>query len=243
MKKAVLVLICSLPLCSSIPMQKNITKTQFSGMPKKISPQQWLASTQKLNNEYKEKLISFLDSINNILPDLPSDRREAVDNAIDEILAHTKYQIHKIKQIAKIKKSIPQEEESFSLERVIQKSTNSQGSDRLNMSMALKEITIDDSGLLRTVQHIDNSIKYANEEHIVEATEEIEKYLQILTQFQLLMKNDFKNSAQLSLKLMKKIENPQEEIQAQSLSKSSINVRMKLQNLWQSIVNAFKKHY
>jgi hypothetical protein len=252
MKKIILALVCSLPLHSSAPVEQSLQQPvsmeqiqPAQPVVKTITQEEWLANTQKLNNESQEKIINFLGSICKVYPDLKTDRREAIDNTINDLLAHTQNQIEKIKRFVHLERLISKQEKSFSLEKLIQSSTNSQGTDRANMSMALREIMIDDPRLLKTIKQIDNSMKYSSAEHVTEAVEETDLFLQVIRDFQKLMENDVDGSAELCVQLKNKLENGGEdpEIQAQALSAGDLTFSAKLYGLWNSIVRAFEKHY
>jgi len=252
MKKILLALVCSLPLHSLAPLsqvQQTVVAEQATAQPQAavqaITQEEWIENNQKLNDEYQEKVINFLGSICNVYPNLKTDRREAIDNAINKLLAHTQNQIEKIKRFVHLERLISKKEESFSLEKLIRNSTKSQGTDRVNMSMALQEIIIDDTALLKTIKQIDNSMKYSSAEHVAEAVEDTDQFLQVIRDFQMIMQRNMDNSAELCVQLKDKLENAgkEPEIQAQALSARDKTFSAKLYGLWNSIVRAFEKHY
>ena len=247
MKKIIFVLVCNLSLYSSIALHKNLEQSlqQSKVVSQTILQEQWVNKALTLGNNHKKKLIIFLGSMANLYPNLKNDRRKAIDSAINQLLTHSQNQIEQIKQFLRLEKIVLEQKESFSLKKLIKNSTNSQGSNRMNMAMALQEITIDNPLLIEAIARIDNSMKQSSDEQIFKDIEEIDCFLNIIKEFQILISNNKKDPVTVCKELKNQLENQNNHnIQAQALSmKNNETFSTKLQGLWTSMVDAFKKYF
>lgn len=229
----------SLPLTASMPVKK---KQEIKQEKKVVTEQEWFQLFKILDAEYQNKVVQFLQYIGRVLPEYHEEKQESIREAANQIIAYTKNQIKKIKQFIKLEKVMSEVEDNFSIEKILENSTQSQGSHRINTSMALKEIMIDDATLLKVIKQIDNSMKYSSAEHVTDAVEENERFLKVMDGLQELIHSS-RTPADTCKKLQEKIENQPKPVVAQSLHEKTISFSERLENFWDSIVESFKVHY
>lgn len=148
--------------CSFVHATQESMFTLFS-IKEPSDETQWIEQVKSLKPAQQERIISFLQALCNTLPDMMSEedtpKRKKIEDVLGKAIAHTEQELKKIAIFMQLVESIHPDQTEFNIPKMVESSTPSQGQNRTNTSVALKEIIIQEPSLLDIQSVVDNAIK------------------------------------------------------------------------------------